>query len=388
MDVRGDEMVKAFNHLVEDVIKPGFCIQSGACVAACPVKCLEVKEEIPVLTKGCINCGICYGMCPEVVNPKTFQKTIFGGAPTDELLGTYEQALSVEATDAPMKARCQDGGAVTALLSSLLAEGYIDGAVVVGTAEEPWRPAARVATTTKELIECAGTKYSRAPTFLGLRDAIDFYYCGRVAVVGTPCQILTSWRMKFSDPTNRHLADVIKLRIGLFCGGVLGYNRFLINLVDKQLRTPLAEVAKFDIKNDRFIIYRKRKPKRELALSAVKRYIDLPCKICTDFTAELADISVGSAGSPMGRSTVFIRTPTGTEAFNTAKKFRKFNAVELKKVKPGIEEVRKEAKAKKSTAAKELEGMRRMKKPLPVWLQERPPEPQKETIESLKRLTP
>lgn len=377
-------MEKVFNHLVEDVIKPGFCVGCGACVAACPVKCLELKEEIPALTKGCINCYICYGMCPEVVNPKTFQKTIFGGAPADELLGTYTQALSVEATDAAMKARCQDGGAVTALLSSLLDTGYIDGAVVVGTAEEPWRPVARVATTTKELIECAGSKYSRAPVFLGLRDAVDLYYCERVAIVGTSCQILASWRMKFSDPTNRHLADAIKLRVGLFCGGVVGYNRFLINLVDKQLRTPLAEVAKFDIKNNRFIIYRKHKPKRELALSAVKRYMDLPCKLCTDFTAELADVSVGAVGSPAGRSTALIRTPTGAEAFDVTKKFRKFNAVELEKVKPGIEEIRKEAKAKKSAAAKELEIMRRVNKPIPVWLQERPPEPWKETPESLK----
>ncbi len=384
MDTEGGEMARVFNHLAEDVINPGFCSKCGACVATCPVKCLELKDEIPVLTKGCINCHICYGMCPEVVNPKTFQKTIFGGVSPDELLGTYVQTLSVETTNAAIKARCQDGGAVTALLSSLLDAGYIDGAVVVGTAEEPWRPVARVATNTKELIEHAGSKYTQAPIFLGLRDAVDLYCCERVAIVGTPCQILASWRVKFSNPTNRHLADAIKLRVGLFCGGVFGYNRFLVNVVDKQLRTPLGEVAKFDVKNGKFIIYRRRKPKRELALSAVKRYVDLPCKLCTDFAAELADVSVGSAGSPEGRSTVLIRTPTGTEAFDETKKFRKFKSVELEKVRPGIEGIRKEAKAKKSAAAKELEIMRRMNKPIPVWLQERPLEHWKETPESLR----
>ena len=379
-------MVKVFNHLVEEVVKPGFCVGCGACVATCPVNCLDLKEEIPALARVCINCGICYGMCPEVVDPKMLQKDIFGDAPADDSLGTYVQALSVETTDTAVKARCQDGGAVTALLSSLLEAGYIDGAVVVGTAEEPWRPVARVATTTEELIECAGSKYSLAPVFWGLRDAVNLYYCESVAVVGTPCKILASWRMKFSDPTNRHIGDAIKLRIGLFCGGVFGYNKFKTDIAGKQLHTPLTDVAKFDIRDNKFTIYHRQKPKQELALSAVKQHMNLPCKLCQDFTAELADISVGAAGSPAGRSTVLIRTPTGSDAFDTAIKFRKFNAIELEKVKPGIEGVRQGAKAKKSTAKEELEVIRRLKQPLPVWLQERPPEAPKETIESLKEI--
>ncbi|MDI6884487.1 MAG: Coenzyme F420 hydrogenase/dehydrogenase, beta subunit C-terminal domain [Hadesarchaea archaeon] len=381
-------MVKLIGDLIKDVIEPGFCLGCNACAAACPIQCIEKEEnEIPVLKTGCINCGICYGQCPQVVDPKTLQKAVFGDNPTDELLGTYTQALAVEAKDAVMKAHGQDGGAVTALLSSLLDDGYIDGAVVVGTGEAPWQPVARVATTTGELIECAGSKYSRTPLFIGLRDAVNLYYRKRVAIVGTPCNIVASWRMQFSEPTNRQLGETIRLRVGLFCGGVFRYKEFLKDIIERQLRAPLAEVAKFDMKDGRFVIYLRHKPKRELALSAVKRYIDLPCKICSDFTAEFADISVGSAGSPHGRSTVLIRTPTGAEAFDVAKKFRKFSAVELEKVKPGIEEVRLEAKAKKGAAAKELEIMRRQKKPLPVWLQERPPEPPKETIESLKSIS-
>lgn len=379
-------MVKLFGDLEKEVVKPGYCVGCGACVAACPIQCLEYKEEIPVLTGACINCGICYGQCPQVVDPKTLQEPVFGGAPWDEPLGIYVQALSVEAREAAMKAHGQDGGAVTALLSSLLDEGYIDGAVVMGTGEEPWKPVARVATTTEELIECAGSKYSPAPVFLGLREAVDLYYRKRVALVGTPCQIVASWRMRFSDPTNRHLGEAIRLRVGLFCGGVFEYEGFFRKIVDRQLRTPLAEVAKFDIGEGRFKIYRRRKPKRELALAAVKRYLNLPCKVCPDFTAEVADISVGSAGSPAGRSTVLLRTHVGTEAFDVARKFKKFSAVDLDKVKPGIEEVRREAKAKKSAAAKELETLRKQKKPLPVWLQ-RPPAP-KEIPESLRGISP
>ena len=368
-------MVKVIGDLVKEVIEPGFCLGCNACTAACPVDCIKKeKNEVPVLKKGCINCGICYGQCPQVVNPKTLQKAVFGDKAADEFLGTYTQALSVEARDAAMKAHAQDGGAVTALLSSLLDEGYIDGAVVVGTGEAPWQPVARVATTTEELIEYAGSKYSGPPLFLGLRDAVDLYYCKRLAIVGTPCNIAASWRMHLSEPRNRRLSETIRLRVGLFCGGVFGYEEFFKSIVEKQLRIPLSDVAKFDIRRNSFLIYIKRKGKRELTLDPVKKYLDLPCKICSDFAAELADISVGAAGSPPGRSTVILRTQTGVEAFDSARKFRKFGAVDIEQVKPGIEEAREKAKEKKSAALKALEIMRRQKKTLPIWLQERPPE--------------
>lgn len=379
-------MAKVFDHLEEEVINPGFCVGCGACVAACPVKCLGMKEEIPALTGVCINCRICYGVCPEILNPKILKNEIFGDAPSDELLGTYTRALTVRATDAAVKTRCQDGGTVTALLSSLLEADYIDGAVLVGTREEPWRPVARVATTAEELIECAGSKYSPAPVFVGLRDAVYFHYCERVAIVGTPCQIFASWRMKFSDPTDRHLADAIKLRVGLFCGGVFEYSKLKAEVVEKQFNAPLAEITKFDMRNDKFIIHRGEKLKQEIPLSSVKQQIHLPCRLCPDFTAELADISVGAAGSPEGFSTVLIRTSAGDEAFDTARRFRKFESTNLKKVKLGIENLMQEAKAKKSMAAEELENLHKLKKALPPWLQERPPEPPKETAESIKRI--
>ncbi len=378
-------MVRVFDHLVEEVVKPGFCVACGACVASCPVKCIKVKDELPVLTGVCINCGICERQCPEIIDPMTLQRSIFSGSARDELLGTYVHALSVEAEDTAVKARCQDGGAVTAILSALLDDGYIDGALMVGTGKEPWRPVVRVATTKKEIVECAGSKYSRAPLFLGLRDAVNFYYRERLAIVGTPCQIRASWRMTFSDPTNRHLGEAIKLRVGLFCGGVFWHN-VLMDTVEKQAHIPLADVAKFDIKDGKFVIHNKNGHTQELDISAVRQRIDQPCKLCSDFAAELADISVGSAGSPPGSSTVLIRTPLGIEAFDRAKTHGGFRAVEIDRVNPGIEEARRAAKAKKSMATEELEAIRKMKKPLPVWMQERPQEQKKETAESLRDL--
>lgn len=378
-------MVKVFNDLINEVTTPGYCINCGACVASCPFVCLTMEGSIPVLKKACVNCGICYGECPQVIDSRQLEQKIFGRKASDEeVFGVYQQALSIEARSSDIKARAQDGGAVTALLASLLEGGFIDGAIVMGVGPLPWQPTPRVAMARNELIECAGTKYAMGPLFLGLRDAVDLHYCSRVAVVGTPCQITASRRMQLSELTNRRLGGTIVLHLGLFCERAFEYEKFFRGIIQTQLRTPLPEVVKFDIKRGRFIIYRRHKPRRELALEAVQRYVCQSCKVCMDFAAELADISVGSDGSPIGRSTVLIRTQTGSEAFDIARRFRELDVLELEKVKPGIEAIRKTSKEKKLKAGREFQRIKLQRRPLPVWMQKKPPAPKEE--EALQRI--
>lgn len=378
-------MVKVFNDLIKEVTTPGYCISCGACVASCPFVCLTMEGCIPVLKKACVNCGICYEECPQVIDSRQLEQKIFGRKASDEeVFGVYQQALSIEARSSDIKARAQDGGAVTALLASLLEGGFIDGAIVMGVGPLPWQPTPRVAMARNELIECAGTKYAMGPLFLGLRDAVDLHYCSRVAVVGTPCQITASRRMQLSELTNRRLGGTIVLHLGLFCEHAFEYEKFFRGIIQTQLRTPLPEVVKFDIKRGRFIIYRRHKPRRELALEAVQRYVCQSCKVCMDFAAELADISVGSDGSPIGRSTVLIRTQTGSEAFDIARRFRELDVLELKEVKPGVEAIRKTSKEKKLKAGREFQRIKLQRRPLPIWMQEKPPAPKEE--EALQRI--
>lgn len=71
--------------------------------------------------------------------------------------------------------------------------------------------------THQDLLDCAGSKYSPAPTLLGLRDTADLYSCKEVAVVGTPCQIKATKQMQTTEKAPHRLTDVIKLCIGIFC---------------------------------------------------------------------------------------------------------------------------------------------------------------------------
>lgn len=359
---------RVYNHLKKWVVVRDYCLACGACVASCPFDCLAMEEEAPVLKKACTNCGICYEQCPQVIDPRELERQVFmRNASDDESLGIYQRALSVETRDADIKIKAQDGGAVTTILSSLLDYGFIDGAIVMGVGDQPWRPFPRVAVSREGFIEGAGSKYSRGPLFLGLRDAADLHYLSRMALVGTPCQIAAGRRAKLSELTNRRLSEAIKLYIGIFCWRAFEYKKFFEEVIEGQLRIPLPEVAKFDIKQERLIIYRKQKPKRELSLDTMEKYAYSPCRLCWDYTAELADISVGAMGSPSGRSTVLLRTPIGAEAFDVASKSRKLDMLDLGKVKPGIEKIRDMSRDKKMKATKQLESLRAQNKPLPVW---------------------
>jgi coenzyme F420 hydrogenase subunit beta len=51
-------------------------------------------------------------------------------------------------------------------------------------------------------------------------------------------------------------------------------------------------------------------------ITEVKSCVPRHCLVCEDFAGELADISVGSDGSPEGWSTVIIRTEEGETVFS------------------------------------------------------------------------
>ncbi len=357
-------MLKVWKDLDEDVVKPGFCIGCGACVATCPVSCLELQKGQATLVATCINCGICYAQCPESIDLKTLRKEVFPETTGDEA-GDIRQILTVEAKDPELKKKAQDGGAVASILGTLLEYEYIDAAIVTGIGPDPWSPIPRVATTESELIECAGSKYTRGAIYPSIYDAVKHYYKKRLAVVGLPLQIAATRRTFLSKPTNRHIADAIKLRVGIFCGGAFVY-KFFKEVVEGQANVPLYEVDKFDIKGEKFLIYRPDKPVREIPLAVARKYMDLPCRICPDYTAELADISVGSVGAPENSSTVIIRTQVGEDAFNFARKFDKFT-VSPKSDSSMVEAVRRQAKSKRESAERELDQLKKQGKKLPVW---------------------
>jgi CBS domain-containing protein len=104
----------------------------------------------------------------------------------------------------------------------------------------------------------------------------------------------------------------------------------------------------------------------EVPLSEVKPHILTSCETCADFSAELADISVGSAYPLREWSTVIIRTKAGEEFF--------YSAVEAGVINTGVIELEPDAFAhvietsvqKRRTALEELNKMKEAYVPVPV----------------------
>ncbi|MEM2192379.1 MAG: Coenzyme F420 hydrogenase/dehydrogenase, beta subunit C-terminal domain [Candidatus Hadarchaeales archaeon] len=356
--------VKAFKDLEGDVVNRELCLGCGACVASCPVQCLSLRENRAALTGTCINCGICYGGCPQTASLESIKVKLFGKS-GDPVIGNYLEIFSARAENQNLLQRAQDGGAVTSLLGTLLEYEFVDGAVVTGMGSERWMPAPFVATTKDELLDAAGSKYVRGPLLTGLLDAIRHFYKKKLAIVGLPCQIAAVRQMQMANPTNRQLSEAVKLCIGIFCREAFKYD-FFVEVVEGQTRTPLLEIDKFDIKNGRILVYRTMKPTREIPLSVARKYVDLPCRVCMDFSAELADISIGATGAPEGHSTLIVRTESGKEALDFAIKFREVKISPMSE--ESIQEIRRNAEAKRESARKVIEEMKKEGRALPIWV--------------------
>jgi len=105
--------------------------------------------------------------------------------------------------------------------------------------------------------------------------------------------------------------------IGLFCMESMHYERFIRFLEAKGI--DIRRIKKFEVAKGRFTVLGEdgsvllRVPVKELE----QRIMNCKRK-CDDFTAEMADISVGAVGAPKGWSTVIVRTGIGEEVFRGA----------------------------------------------------------------------
>lgn len=173
------------------------------------------------------------------------------------------------------------------------------------------------------------------------------------AFVGVPCQIQALRK------TNQ-LADKFKdtLSIGLFCRENWSFS-CMRALVEDDYGVAMDSIDKFDIKKGKLILAHNGSV-TEIPLAQTHPYVRINCQICLDFSAELADISVGAVGSPKGWSTVMARTKSGAKLLEGAIDKGYIEAKDLKDVKPGIglvERISKEKLDENLEEAKRREGL-------------------------------
>jgi coenzyme F420 hydrogenase subunit beta len=337
---------------IQDVIEEGICTGCGTCATVCPTRCISLIYGKPAIEHSidrsrCIRCGTCYMQCPRsFIDLKLLQKFVFGKEPDDALIGTYTGAYSARSKDEKILEKAQDGGIGTAILLYALEEGVIDGAVTAIKGERPWEPVPFVATNKEELLDSAGTKYTVASNMITLRKAIRGNGFRKLGYVGTPCNVQALRKMELYPIGAREIPESIEFIVGLFCMENF-YYADVRSIVEFESGAELKKVKKMDIKKGKFWVHTVDGDVISIELEDAKKYASPPCKICLDYTAELADISIGSVGSPGGWSTVLVRTGRGEKIWEDAVEKMYIESVDLEEVKPGIGLVRRLARLKK-----------------------------------------
>jgi len=320
----------SFKEALEEVILAEKCMGCAACVAFCPIGCLEYVEGKPKLIKECEACSICAFICPryELVWP-TLEESVFGRPrKPEEEFGVYRRIVISQADDDKVLQACQDGGVVTALLTYALKNGIIDGAAVSGISQDkPFYPVPRLVTTPEAVLECAGTRYTYSPNLLAFREGID-QNKKSMAFVGLPCQIQA---LRKIEVTLLEYVNPLHLAIGLLCTESFTYEGLMEKHIQGKLGIDLHDVKKINIKA-KVLVTTKSGEVKVIPLKEAKQYTRKSCTICTDFSSELADISVGGLGLN-GWTFIILRTKKGEELFDGAvrKGFLKTRPVEEEK---------------------------------------------------------
>jgi coenzyme F420 hydrogenase subunit beta len=301
--------------LANEVIEAGKCVSCGTCVVVCPFSCLELIKEKPSLVKECKVCGICAQVCPRYQwTMAKMENFVFGRErKPEEDFGVYRRIIIARTTDDQISKVCQDGGVVTTLLLFALKNGFIDSAIVTGSdKEKPFYPVPMLATTAKEIMEAAGTKYSCSSNILALTDVLKQKKAS-VAFVGTPCQIHAVRRMQMAG-LKRHTGP-LRFLIGLMCSECFTYEGLIENHIRGKLGIKLADIKKMNIKGKMLVATDS--GVSSIPLAEIKQYARKSCSFCDDFSSELADISVGGLGIE-GWTFTILRTEKGEELFSDA----------------------------------------------------------------------
>ena len=226
------------------------------------------------------------------------EQQVFDGSQEEEL-GNYCDLFSAKS-----QIDGQDGGIVTTLLLKGLRDSMFDVAIVVQR-KNGYNAEVISAETTKQILASKGSIYHRANT---TKKLLELLAQGkkRIAVVCTPCEgaIIRKVQQTLSK-------DIELTIIGLFCFGAFNPQR-LKEEVKTHLGVDLDRAAKTHVKQGKFIVTIEN---REVScrIEELIKATDRACGSCGEFVSRLADISVGSAGSKNGYSTVILRSEKGTK---------------------------------------------------------------------------
>jgi coenzyme F420-reducing hydrogenase beta subunit len=340
------------------------CILCGLCARVCqelvgvsaisPIsRGVERAIDAPYrdFSQDCMACGACALICPtnaikkmKNIYPLTSEETRaiesrFLQGEIDEDIGINSDILACRA-----HREGQDGGAVTSMLANAIEKGAIDAAIVVLQGEE-YRADAAISESFDAVLDSRGTKYLRVPVISKLLEALRSGK-SRLAVVGTPCQIRAVRKLELAGHLSEEFPEAEITLIGLFC--FESFDRMdLRQHIQDMFAVDLDKAERIQIAKGRFSIFMG-DDEYSCKVSDLEGDVSEGCRFCNDFVSRLADISVGSVGSPEGYSTVIVRSNRGRKLLEliersdvevNEKEIAKLNAIKRRRAERQFEKI-------------------------------------------------
>ncbi len=367
MSTKNDSLI-AYNVLNKKIVSNGFCTMCGACEAACPTGAIAVEDEKNRRLHDCSKdldlCPICYEVCPhsEAMQLRA-QKSVSDAPVRDEALGYYRKIVLAQAADLKIRSLSRGGGVVTSLLTFGVEEKRFDSAIVSkAEPENPAKPKASVATVPDDILSAVGSKFFPSPVAKAYGGAVYSYGKQKIAFVGVPCHMLA---LRKIEAWHHKIGDSLAISIGLFCFGTFSMLPLLKYLEDNYHVKP-SEIKHMRL-STKFIVQTEKETIR-IPVTEIENIIMPSCRTCTDFTAELADISVGSAYPLNEWSTVIIRTKKGEDFFYDAVRHGVINTWVIEQEPEVYERVARASLQKRAAAIQEAKKIEERLGYLPVLM--------------------
>lgn len=337
------------------IINNDLCHRCGSCIGVCPTKVLGTDyQDFPIIEdlSACINCNLCVKVCPgaDFDAPKYTEKLFGREVNVRDIHGYFEKVYLGYSMDPAERENATSGGVGTAVLSHLLSNGSIDGAVICRARDdEKWRGEPFIARTKEELIANAKPKYVFSPTNSILNVIAN--NPGRYAIVGTPCQV---HGIRKASRYLKKLDNRIVLTIGIFCHATLAHETMrrmwqmlggndpqVARYISRYGKHPGTPYLEYKNKSKRPFFFPNKteyRPNSTEILNFLYLLDTQPrCFTCYDHTSEFADISLGDPWMLPpenitfndGYSFVLARTKRGLEALQNCEQQDKIKLHEL-----------------------------------------------------------